>query len=208
VEASCYGQHDANWLGFYDYFRIACSLDKETMNLCGLWEIAKNAGWFLPHKNLCWISDRHITLYRNTAGRLHREGAMALSYPDGWGIYALNGVRMSPAHVLTLAEQIDPKTILNEKNAEVRRELLRKIGIERFLGVCKHRVMDTRGDYALLSVPLSDEVKDARYLKMLNPSIGVWHVEAVAPECDTVQHALNWRASQKTNEQWKPEILT
>ncbi len=31
------------------------------------------------------------------------------------------------------------------------------------------------------------------YLKMLNPSIGVWHVEGVAPAVRTVQEALNFR---------------
>ena len=28
---------------------------------------------------------------------------------------------------------------------------------------------------------------------MLNPSIGVWHVEGVHPSCDTVRKALNFR---------------
>ncbi|MCY3018341.1 MAG: hypothetical protein NTW87_04815 [Planctomycetota bacterium] len=31
------------------------------------------------------------------------------------------------------------------------------------------------------------------YLKMLNPSIGTWHVEGVTPSCTTVLEALAWR---------------
>jgi hypothetical protein len=42
---------------------------------------------------------------------------------------------------------------------------------------------------------LSDEIPDARYLKMVNPSIGTFHVEGVDPQCATVEQALNWRNS-------------
>lgn len=133
---------------------------------------------------------------------------MALAYPDGWGIYALNGVRMKPEHVLTPAEKLVPSEILAETNVEIRRELIRKVGIERMMNVMPHKSLDVRGNYSLLSVKLSDEIEDARFLKMLNPSVGCWHMEGVAPECATVQQALNWRASGKRDEEWQPEVLT
>ena len=68
-----------------------------------------------------------------------------------------------------------------------------------------HKELSSRGNYRLLSVKLSEEVPDARYLKMLNPSIGVFHLEGVHPSCDTVEKAINWR-----NSNWHdtPEILT
>jgi hypothetical protein len=207
VRDSVYGQHDANWLGFYEYFKTVCGLDAETQKLCGLWKIALNAGWFLPHQNICWISERHNVLHRNTRGRLHCETGPALSYPDGYSIYALNGVRMKPELVTTPAEKMDAKLILGETNAEMRRELLRKVGIERFLQVAPHRVMSKQGTYELLSIDLSPELRDCRYLKMINPSIGVYHVEGVARECSTVQQALNWRAGD-INKQWEPAQLT
>jgi hypothetical protein len=68
-------------------------------------------------------------------------------------------------------------------------------------------VLDTKGDYSLLSVELSETIKKARFLKMKNPSIGIWHLEGVARECETVQQAINWRAGDiKTN--WQPKQLT
>jgi arsenate reductase-like glutaredoxin family protein len=39
---------------------------------------------------------------------------------------------------------------------------------------------------------------------MLNPSIGVYHIEGVHPECDTVEKALNWRNQSEGS----PVILT
>ena len=203
VWASGYGQHDANWLGFYEYFKLACSLEKETQKLCGLWQIAQHAGWWLPHQNLCWSCERHNVLHRNERGQLHKDGAMALAYPDGWGIYALNGVRMKPEHILTPGYDLDPKAVLKETNVDIRRELIRKMGVERM----PHKVLNKQGDYELWSVALTPEIKDARYLKMLNPSIGVWHVEGVDPSCKTVQEAINWRAGN-INDDWQPEVLT
>jgi hypothetical protein len=205
VRDSGYGQHDANWLGFYEFFKEVCGLDNQTAKLDGLWKIAKGAGWFLPHAKLCWVSERHNSLQRDERGRLHRDGGMALSYPDGWGIFALHGIRMNPEYVLTPAEKIDPQTVLAEPNADQRRELIRKIGVERMLSKLPHKSLNKSGDYQLLSVRLSDEVTDARYLRMLNPSVGVWHLEGVDPSCGTVAEALNWR-----NQRWheNAEILT
>jgi hypothetical protein len=40
---------------------------------------------------------------------------------------------------------------------------------------------------------------------MLNPSVGCFHLEGVAPECDTVEKSLNWR-----NQNWheNAEVLS
>jgi hypothetical protein len=83
--------------------------------------------------------------------------------------------------------------VLKETNVEVRRELLRKIGVERFLAVAKSKTLHKRGNYELLSIDLSAELPGRRYLKMLNPSIGIWHVEGVPQECKTVEQALHSR---------------
>jgi len=207
VRASVYGQHDAGWLSFHDFLSEVCGLEFETKKLTGLWLVAKNAGWFLPHEKICWISERPTVLRRNDDGRLHCESGMALAYPDGWEIYALNGIRMREEHIMTPAEKLNPGEILLEKNVEIRRELIRKIGIERFLQVCPHKMLHKSGNYELLSLSLSAEISDARFLKMVNPSIGCYHVEAVAPECNTVQQAINWRAGN-INQEWTPEVLT
>jgi hypothetical protein len=45
------------------------------------------------------------------------------------------------------------------------------------------------------------------YLKMLNPSIGVFHIEGVPADITTVRQAINWRAGDE-REEWQPEILT
>jgi hypothetical protein len=112
---------------------------------------------------------------------------------------------MKPEHVLTPAENIGANAVLSETNVDQRRELMRKVGIERMLASLKHKSLEKRGTYELLSIHLSDSVPDARYLRMLNPSIGCWHLEGVDPRCNTIDEALNFR-----NSGWfvNPEILT
>ena len=202
---SGYGQHDANWIGFYNFFRIVTHLESETAKLTGLQSVAESAGWYLPHAELCWISERHNRLNRNQQGRLHCDGGPAVEYPDGWKIFALNGVRVSEHFAVTPAEKIQLDQVLAERNVDIRRELIRKIGIERMLAKLPHKEIGTRGNYRLLDVRLSDEVPSAIYLKMLNPSVGTWHLEGVSPECKTVEQALNWRNS---NWHTDAEVLT
>ena len=67
VRDSVYGQHDAARLSFYAYFREVCGLADETEPLVGLFELAKSAGWALPHRDICWVSERHDIVQLNAA---------------------------------------------------------------------------------------------------------------------------------------------
>jgi hypothetical protein len=202
-------------MAFYAYFlRLGMGGIRPWMDIARRmrpWmDIARCCGWWIPCRGACILQDRHSELHRDERGRLHRDGGMAVRYPDGWGDYYLHGVRMSAADVETPAERMDPGAALQRPNVEQRRELVRKIGIERMLAVLPHEVLDTRGDYALLRVQLPGGRGGGGrgvYLKMLNPSIGVWHMEGVSNACRTVQHALNWRAGNM-DEDWTPDELT
>jgi hypothetical protein len=143
VGDSVYGQHDANWLGFYDYFRDACALSEQTQKLCGLWDVSQSAGWWLPHKNLCWISERHNLVNRDDRGRLHCENGPALTYPDGWSVWSLSGVRVDEQVVLRPETQT-VEQIRAEQNAEIKRHRIERFGWPRFLGAISAKRVDTR----------------------------------------------------------------
>lgn len=168
----------------------------------------------MPYGSLCMVADRpcelHFTTAPNGTKRFHKDGGMAIRYRDGAGGYFLNGVRMRPDYVVRDAEQITPLEVMHEGNVDCRRELMLKVGIGRMLSQMKHRIIDRRDSYELLSVQLDQSVPDARYLKMVNPSIGAFHIEGVPPDCDTVQKALNFRAGSilKQGENWEPSKLT
>jgi hypothetical protein len=191
VGDSGYGQHDASWIAFYDFFRKVCLLESRTEELNGLTEITESAGWYLPHEHICWITERHRRVCRNSRGQLHSHDGMAVEYPDGWGVWAWNGVRVTEQIILT-PNTLTPEQIAKETNAQVRQIIVERIGIERVCQLFNARSIDKHGDYELLVLDLGDGRKRP-YLKMRNPSIGVWHVEGVAPNVKTVQEALNFR---------------
>lgn len=187
----------------------ALGLKKQVEPLRGLMLLAESAGWALPHKKICWISERH-NICRLQNGMLHCEGGPAIQYPDGWSIWALSGVRVEQWMAETPHHELDPKKCLSVENAEQRRELIRRIGVERLLHLLPHKTLCGSGDgmYELLSIDFSEELRDVRVLKMRNPSIGIWHLERVADNCETVQESINWRASGDKSRPWNPEVLT
>jgi hypothetical protein len=142
VWASGYGQHDASWLGFYDYFRQVCGLHDETRLLEGLTLLAQNAGWFLPHEKICWVSERHSFLHRDEQGRLHCETGPALGYPDKFAIWSWHGTRV-PQHVIEAPETITINEIRKQDNAEVRRVMIERMGWEKFCSEAKLKVIHT-----------------------------------------------------------------
>ena len=174
----------------------------KTEKLKGLWMIAEHANWFLPHENICWISERHNICRLNNNGVRHCDGGPAIQYPDGFSIWALNGVRVSQEIAETPAMKLDPGLVVKERNAEIRREIVRKMGVERVCLKLNAKCIDTVGDYELLELDLQDG-RISPYLKMRNPSIGTYHIEGVPPGIDSVEKALNWRNG--TTE--KPEVL-
>lgn len=125
--------------------------------------------------------------------QVHSEDGPAVRWPDGAEEYfVLNGVSVPSVIVETPAGELDPRLILDEPNANVRRDIVRKIGIERVCEGLNARCIDSQGDYELLMLDLSDG-RARPFLKMKDPSSGVYHIEGVAPECRTVASALAWR---------------
>ncbi len=160
-------------------------------------------GWMYPLDDICIVSDRPVELHIQN-GVLHKDGGPAIRYSDNsFIVWYLNGVAVSKEVAETKVEDLDSHILLEEPNAEVRREIVRKVGIEKVCIDLDAKVIDRQGDYELLILNLGDDRKRP-YLKMKNPSIGVYHIEGVHPDCTTVESALNFRNG--TNE--VPTILT
>ena len=128
--------------------------------------------------------------------RLHNPKGPAVFWPSGEKYFFLSGVKVPEELVMTPAEKLDPKMLFAEKNAEVRREIVRKIGMERIILKCGATTLDKDGDYELLEFDIGDNRKRP-YLKMRNPSIATWHIEGVAPGTKTVEEALHFRKPVK-----------
>lgn len=100
-----------------------------------------------------------------------------------------------------------PKDIIRIKNAQVRAEFIKKVGIERVIYELGE-VVDTAGNYQLVLLDLQDGRKRP-FLKMQNPSVPeLWHIEGVHPACKTVFDALQYRRYGNTlleRTSWRPQ---
>jgi hypothetical protein len=191
-----YGQLDSYWIPYYLFPQKFLNIKylKEDSEKINIWsDIAKSCFYWYPYENICFISSRPTEINKNGI-QLHADGKPALSFKDGYNLWYLNGVAVTEDIVMTPAEQLDPNLILTEKNVEVRREIVRKIGIERVIQKLGAEVLDTFENYQLLRLNKVEGMQNKPvYLKMKNPSIGVWHVEGVDSKCKTVKEALHFR---------------
>jgi len=202
------------WSGYkamWDYFYTECNV-KEIEPYLPWIKISNHINGCIALHDVCVLSEKPVmlkTIDLNGRKELHCTTGPAVAYSDGFEIYALNGVKVPKWVVMTPAEQIDVIKINKESNVEIRRELVRKVGVERYMQKMNAKVLDKKDDYELLEVDLGLPEK-AKALKMKNPSIDVWHVEFVGEECKTVQDAINFRAGDliKGDENWNPEKLT
>lgn len=199
--------YDSGWTAFYDFFqRIGIEYDKD----CNfdIWrDFILKSGVFamVLCENVAFVCVRPCVVERNADGDLHCTNGPAIAWCDGYEEYALNGVWVSKELVMTPADKLDPSIILKEQNAEIRREIVRKIGTERICTKLNAECIDKSEDemYELLILDLGDG-RRRPYLKMKNPSIGTYHIEGVHPDCKTVSDALEWRNGTAD----RPAVLT
>jgi hypothetical protein len=205
VWASGYGQHDANWLAFYKYFDIECGLAEETKKLTGLWKVCKSAGWYLPYENVCFVSERHNSLHLDEQGRLHNPTGAALAYPDGWGVYAVHGVRL-PEWIITEPEKITIENIQTMNNAEIRRVMIDKFGADRYAQSGKIIHEDEFGTLYRLEVTNDEPIVMVKVTNSTPEPDGSFkdYYLRVPPETKTAREAVAWTFGMSEQE-YQPE---
>lgn len=158
-------------------------------------------------RNIIIVSRKPVVVALNENKLPHREDGPAIEYSDNWGVFCLNGVRMPGKYVMTPAAELDPKEVLAEENIEIRRELVRKIGVDRLLAGLDTTEIETTTvkigekdcNYTLYSINLGKEMENCKALKMEHASFpGTWLVEWVSEECETVKDAIFMRNSRKS----------
>lgn len=219
----CYGNHESHWLGVYDFYRNVCNERDKTFKIAVLCKLAQNCHWFVPFDDRVFISEKPVEFHTikrdNGEIILHNATGPAILYKDGYARYILNGVLVTKEIVETPAEKIPIEWVARETNAEVRRELVRKVGIDRLIHELDTEILDDKEFasksmedgkivditlcYRLINLKLADG-RTRPFLMMKNPSIDAWHVEGVPPDTKTVMEALEFRNKSKV----LPEIIS
>jgi hypothetical protein len=132
VRNSIEGSFEAEWLSPYSYL-LDCGGLKACEKMRGMFAQAEHCGWWWPFENAVIATDKPTALHLDDHGRLHHPTEAAISYGDGWGVYAWHGTRIPKRYY---AKVVTPTEILRERNAEVRRALIERYGQDRFMLDC------------------------------------------------------------------------
>ena len=130
LETACYGQHDASWLGFYDFFEREVGIDAKPIH--GLMDMAREGGWWWPFEGGVVLTEKPTSIKLDERMRLHSVEGPAVTYTDDYAVYCYHGIQVTK-DVIMSPESITPERVDNETNAEMRRVLLERFGLERYL---------------------------------------------------------------------------
>jgi hypothetical protein len=130
--ASSFGFHSAPSLGPLEYFHEVCGLQRQTEALRGLWQIARNASWIVPHRHVCWLAERPRIVHHDLRGRLHCADGPAVGYSDGWSAYAWKGV-LVPHWIIERPDLVTVRAIAAAQDPQIRRCMIDVLTPERFV---------------------------------------------------------------------------
>lgn len=184
------GQFFSSYFSFYDYCNKVLKINFQEQEKWDCYLRTSDVSLIYPFDDFVVISEKPTQIKMKNMV-LHNENGMAVSYADGFGVYALNGVRVSKGIVETPAEKLDPKLLLTEQNAEIRREIIRKIGISRILQKLEAKKLDTYREYELYRIENID-IEPCHILKMVCPSTSAFYSLRTPPEITSAQEAIKW----------------
>ncbi len=132
LSALIYGNHEAAWLAFYDFYRNIRPNTPDIDKVKYLINISKNCGWFFPGEEIAICSERPTIINMDDKDRLHSFTEPAIGFADGWNEYAIRGVSVPEMFVKDPAS-IRVDMITEEKNAEIKRIMVDLFGHERYI---------------------------------------------------------------------------
>ena len=129
-----------------------------------------------------------------------------------WNTFAWRGFRL-PGQALFAPETMDPYEIIRERNAEIRRLLIERFGIDKLFEGLKHHVRDTDddpgGERRLIMVrQVRAGRADMQFLDCRCPSTGHRFLLEVPPTMRTCHEAAAWLAGFERPEDYRPQLET
>lgn len=179
-----YGQHDAHWIAYYDvYARTGLArYPREAVERLALWaELARTTGWWWPGEGRCVMAERPTEIHTEPQPnsehgelRLHRDDGPAVRFADGTAVHVLHGTLVPP---WVIAEPTVER-IHAERNVEVRRTAIERIGWSAYIDQAGLRLVATADDPGnpgselhLYDVPRELWGRPARLLLAVNGSV-------------------------------------
>ena len=123
----------SGWAAYVSFFRSVVRLDTvDFSKWAHMEDVVRHAGRVVMHADFCMVSDRPSIMRVDAENRPHSDAGPYARWRDGTAIYRVHGVEC-PAWVIEHPERITTEAIDAESNAEVRRVMIDKYGVARYL---------------------------------------------------------------------------
>lgn len=202
-----YGQHEAEWLAFYDVFR---SFGLDMTKIDPITTLAQSCGWVWMFNDGVICTERPKSIHLDSRNRLHSENGMAIQYPDGWGLYFIHGVKVDEKIVMRPTE-LTVKEIDDHPNAEVRRTMISRYGESSFLlkAGAKLVAQDEFGMLYRREIPGDEALTMVRVKNSTPEPDGETKIYwlRVPPNVATPQEGIAWTFNLKEKD-YIPQIMT
>jgi len=169
-------------------------------------KICQSVNYVWPNKDFVMVCARPIRILRNNRGRLHSDEKKAIEYPDGWGLYMLNGVKF-PEELWqkVVNRKMSFKEVAAIKDIDQRAQAMAYCPPREFLET-KGKLLDKseRGN-ELYFIPQSERIFriDAYYLLYKCPSTGREFMSGINPEIGKekdADKAMGWKFNLELKE--------
>jgi hypothetical protein len=196
------------WVGYGYYWRFGVTAVAFLMDVCKLKlardimeratayrKVCESVNYIWPNRDFVMVCARPTRIEKDGQGRLHSTSGKAIEYPDGWGLYFLNGVRFDDVALWKSISNgtISASEVFAIENTEQRRvayELMDKAKMLELPGLeVIHEVDDDGQGYKMriISFSLPGISRPFLYLNCFCPSSGrEYHLETQEKDC--------WRA--------------
>jgi hypothetical protein len=176
------------WSGYPSYlsfFRHVAKLDLDYSR----WQHYETLAEFGPrimHPKFCIITERPLFIHRDSENRPHCDTGPFTAWSDGWCLWMVHGVRVTEQIVMR-PETLTVEQIMGEENAEVRRVMIERFGIERFMQEAEATVVseDDFGRLLEIQVPNDEPLVMVEVVNSTAEPDGSFknYMLRVAPDC-------------------------
>jgi hypothetical protein len=144
---NCYngGNQWGQWVSFLSFFRHVAGLDLDYSKWDHYEVLAQISGPRVMTPDFCMISDRPEVLTVDEQNRPHNDTGPFCRWRDGTALYAVHGVYV-PAWIIEHPERLTVDAIHAESNEEIRRIMVERYGLARYVRDAQFEILDEGTD--------------------------------------------------------------
>ena len=215
------------WVTHYSFFTNECGIEDPNGYISRYKDVLRECHWYWVSSEEIFLVERPIKLELKSTGTLlvdkatgqtrnlqvlHSTEGKAVEYADGFGMYALGGIRLPKQYhyIVDKWKTLSAKDLLKIDNAEIRQAAMAAFGPNVYEAL-PHTVDDTwvsmrGGVYHLYNIQYENG-RNRKYLKGACPSKGDDFFEPVPREVESCRQALQWRENRTLDGKYMEPLI-